>query len=326
MQNNIEEAIQAIELTGIVDELPSTVTTNDKYFNKTDNKIYTATADTWGVGEIPSKDNFYINKSDNTLFYFNGETLINIGGAQSGEDLSSIYGQINEISSTVSDLFNHDNNVKGKFIKNGGYMKQYYSSISDFNNALTEGYYQIVGQNITSAPYQGYIYGKLTVDINDCTYFRGTNNWIWQTFIDTYGNEFRRQRINNGSWSEWATISTSLSNAIEDKGTNANGTYIKYADGRMECYGTVSLGNQTFNTEYWSSFNRSGNENMYVNYAAEFIDVPTCVMNLNTINTWPILKGTGTSSRGPTFVAVCPKTHTVDQEIKVSYHAIGKWK
>lgn len=239
-------------------------------------------------------------------------------------DLSGIYGQINGLSSTVSDLFNHDNVVNGRFIRNNGYMKQYYSVIGDFNNAQTEGYYRVCGENIPNAPYPGYIYGKLTTDIDDCTY--DNQNWVWQTFLDTYGNEFRRTRINGGSWSAWTTISTLLSNAISDKGTNSNGTYIKYADGRMEEFGTVNLGNQTFTTDYWTDFKRSGNENMYFNYPAEFIDVPTCVMNLNTINTWPILKGVGTSSRGPTFVAVCPKTHTANQEIIVNYHAFGNWK
>ena len=79
MQDNMEDAIIPIKLVTISDTAPSTATTGDMYYNTTDNKVYTAIAtNTWGSGSTPRYDGFYVNTSDNTLFYYNGETLSGI--------------------------------------------------------------------------------------------------------------------------------------------------------------------------------------------------------------------------------------------------------
>lgn len=85
MQDNMEDAIIPIKLVTISDTAPSTATTGDMYYNTTDNKVYTAIAtNTWDSGSTPRYDGFYINTSDNTLFYYNGSTLIGVGGSGSG--------------------------------------------------------------------------------------------------------------------------------------------------------------------------------------------------------------------------------------------------
>lgn len=215
----------------------------------------------------------------------------------------------------------------GNIYSNNGNIKKYWGT-NNFDNALTEGYYQIVGQNVTGAPYQGYIYGKLIVDVNDCTYFKGTNNWIWQRFIDTSGREYLRWRINAYEWEEWRMITNSQSpNTIIEKGTNANGTYIKYADGRMECYGTVSMGNQTFNTDYWGQFNRSGTEKMQVTYPASFNKIPDCFIEAIVDTGIYSVRNTGESvNTTPHVTVLVPKNFTSSQEVKLRYHAIGTWK
>lgn len=85
MQDNMEDAIIPIKLVTISDTAPSTATTGDMYYNTTDNKVYTATGtNTWDSGSTPRYDGFYINTNDNTLFYYNGSTLIGVGGSGSG--------------------------------------------------------------------------------------------------------------------------------------------------------------------------------------------------------------------------------------------------
>lgn len=85
MQDNMEDAIIPIKLVNIGVTTPATATIGDMFYNTTDNKIYTATADnTWDSGSTPRYDGFYINTSDNTLFYYNGSTLIGVGGSGSG--------------------------------------------------------------------------------------------------------------------------------------------------------------------------------------------------------------------------------------------------
>lgn len=76
MQDNVEDAIIPIKLVTISDTAPASATIGDMYYNTTDNKIYTATAEnTWDSGDTPRYDGFYVNKENNTIHYYNGETL-----------------------------------------------------------------------------------------------------------------------------------------------------------------------------------------------------------------------------------------------------------
>lgn len=85
MQDNMEDAIIPIKLVTISDTAPGSATTGDMYYNTTDNKVHTATGtNTWDSGSTPRYDGFYINTSNNTLFYYNGSTLIGVGGSSSG--------------------------------------------------------------------------------------------------------------------------------------------------------------------------------------------------------------------------------------------------
>lgn len=79
MQDNMEDAIVPIKLVSISDTAPAIATIGDMYYNTTDNKIYTATAEnTWDSGNIPRYDGFYVNKENNAIYYYNGETLSGI--------------------------------------------------------------------------------------------------------------------------------------------------------------------------------------------------------------------------------------------------------
>lgn len=78
--------LQNIELIGVEKTAPTECTTGDKYFNTTDKKIYTATSDnTWGeTGETPLRGILYVIISSQTSYYYDGDTLISIGGGASG--------------------------------------------------------------------------------------------------------------------------------------------------------------------------------------------------------------------------------------------------
>ena len=79
MQDNMENAIIPIKLVSISDTAPESANIGDMYYNTTDNKIYTATAEnTWDSGNIPRYDGFYVNKENNAIYYYNGETLSGI--------------------------------------------------------------------------------------------------------------------------------------------------------------------------------------------------------------------------------------------------------
>lgn len=81
MQDNMENAIAPIKLVSISDTAPESANIGDMYYNTTDNKVYTATAEnTWDSGNIPRYDGFYVNKENNAIYYYNGNTLILSGG------------------------------------------------------------------------------------------------------------------------------------------------------------------------------------------------------------------------------------------------------
>lgn len=81
MQDNMENAIIPIKLVSISDAAPESATVGDMYYNTTDNKVYTATAEnTWNSGETPRYDGFYVNMETNLMYYYNGTSLIKSGG------------------------------------------------------------------------------------------------------------------------------------------------------------------------------------------------------------------------------------------------------
>lgn len=68
---------------------PAQCSTNDMYFNTTDNLIYTATGtNTWGsTGVAPTNNTLYIVLSEQTLYAYNGTTLVRVGEGAGGETL-----------------------------------------------------------------------------------------------------------------------------------------------------------------------------------------------------------------------------------------------
>ena len=71
-----------VSLTAITSIEPSECNEGDKYFNTSDNLIYTATdTDTWSeTGETPISDKTYILTSNGSTYSYNGTTLVRFGG------------------------------------------------------------------------------------------------------------------------------------------------------------------------------------------------------------------------------------------------------
>lgn len=120
MQDNMENAIIPIKLVNIGVTTPATATTGDMFYNTTDNKIYTATADnTWDNGSTPRYDGFYINTNDNTLFYYDGNTLILSGGNLTDKNIK------NEETTSETDVYscNYVNNMHPNIVTDGSPVK-----------------------------------------------------------------------------------------------------------------------------------------------------------------------------------------------------------
>lgn len=110
-----------------------------------------------------------------------------------------------------------------------------------------------------------------------------------------------------------------------ETGSDSNGNYIKYSDGTLICYGTVSKGVVSYTNSYYEKLIRSSVENMTITYPCAFSSIPSCTINCIGKAKWLILSSQGTTTTTPPFTVVCPIVET-NEEVIVNYIAIGKWK
>lgn len=114
---------------------------------------------------------------------------------------NKLYGSINkprpaEIGAATSG-HNHD----------GKYFIVRRGSIADFNLALIEGQYEFGStESIPNAPVTGARYGFLRVWVSTGDTHNNRDNWIWQEYCDTNGNNYWRFKVNNMGWNDWYKI------------------------------------------------------------------------------------------------------------------------
>ena len=130
MQTNIEtevnKKINFIHLMTVDNTAPEECNDGDKYYNTTNELIYTATGtDTWGtVGVTPDKDCLYIDDTNKALYMYNGTNLENYGAAAT-DDLTSTSvnpASIDAVNAAISDLDDEISNSLTDFINNYGFV------------------------------------------------------------------------------------------------------------------------------------------------------------------------------------------------------------
>ena len=110
--------------------------------------------------------------------------------------------------------------------------------------------------------------------------------------------------------------------SIVEKGSNSNGSYIKYSDGTMICYGNPS--GTSNNTDWWSFCNRT-DEHIVVNFPQKFADTPNVTVapdNYSGVFTIMIGKRLPTYF---TFTGLRAKNNS-GTGWSFGYQAIGRWK
>lgn len=169
MQDNMENAIVPIKLVSISDTAPESANIGDMYYNTTDNKIYTATAEnTWDSGDTPRYDGFYINTNDNTLFYYDGNTLILSGGNLTDKNIK------NEKTTSETDVYscNYVNNITNKTImklNNATYLlTQTYTLEDDIEKY--DFLYVVAGAD------SNYFKASMLIKVSDIVYNNTNNN------------------------------------------------------------------------------------------------------------------------------------------------------
>ena len=123
--------------------------------------------------------------------------------------------------------------VDGEIVKNDGYLPIYRGATTNFNEALTHGFYSFSGTNIEGSPVSSQVYGTLEVIVQHSRTWVASNYslFIWQIYRDTTGKEFHRFGVNEETMSAWRRIyketslydntsgtSGTISNLLEDSG------------------------------------------------------------------------------------------------------------
>ena len=127
-----------------------------------------------------------------------------------------------------------------------------------------------------------------------------------------------------GSVSQAAGVPTG---AVIERGSNANGEYVRFADGTQICTKRVTLLNQNINTPFGSMFSSASLLAGVTVYAASFIAPPVCQITAHVANLTVLtaVGGIGDTANTPATVFVVSPTSVTDRTIYVNVTANGRW-
>ena len=193
MQDNMENAIIPIKLVSISDTAPESATVGDMYYNTTDNKVYTATAEnTWNSGETPRYDGFYVNMETNLMYYYNGTSLIKSGG-----DIAPSVK--NEKTTSETDVYscNYINNTRKVLWTNSNPSQEMGADVvinlssSDYDELEWLFAYSTTANNAISVNcLKGMNITVITMGYNSPTLIRRVINYVSDTQYSTMNGKF----------------------------------------------------------------------------------------------------------------------------------------
>lgn len=177
----------------------------------------------------------------------------------------------------------------------------------DLNNYWTPGQVVYIRQNV--------IDGKKVANCPSGTSgvmsVEGTSVVAVQTYIDVAGGAVytRHKALSTGNMSGWGQASGMVSE------TTSNGSYIKWPDGTMECWGQVS-----------GTSDSSGY--LTVTFPVAFATTPTAFLVSGVSGAGIVERGTLTATQGKVgFRSYVNGDFLVNQASRAAaWHAIGRWK
>lgn len=108
---------------------------------------------------------------------------------------------------------------------------------------------------------------------------------------------------------------------IIQSGSNANGSYIKYSDGTMICYGSTSL-NEVSVSDYYSFCKRTNS--LTITFPMEFDEVPNVTITNQGFGIFSYTINNITANNFSYYAFTYPSGSNISGSLQ--YVAIGKWK
>ena len=115
--------------------------------------------------------------------------------------------------------------------------------------------------------------------------------------------------------------------AIVESGSNANGTYVKYSDGRMECYKRVTQKNVKLTNSWYGLYTNENDTTVDLgNYAATFIEEPIVNITYMGGNGCWLINNNYHSASSPGKVQLCTVSSRTIGTCILDVTAKGRWK
>jgi hypothetical protein len=210
------------------------------------------------------------------------------------------------------------------------------NSISNITTTFRTGFYKFAG-GTTGAPPQfagaggslivhslgGNFVQQIAISVPTSTdvpmmvirhYDTSGNPGPWRTF-------YHNSNI-VGTVSQTSSVPTG---AIIETGSNANGTYTKFADGTMICRGTRVVGGHVMTTALGAALYYNPSGITATAFPATFITAPQVVINIKPSGAavWHSVIGSPSTNNGPTIYAISVISATLD--IDITQIAYGRW-
>lgn len=172
-------------------------------------------------------------------------------------------------------------------------------------------------------------------DIGVLEVFAFSADWVVQTYHDNVvpGLSWRRNFYDGTTWSPWVPETNQITAArpiaaggIIESGSNANGTYTKFADGTLICIGSVTTPATAFNASLivgWNLPTAFVDANYALHHSTGRVISEGSISSAGDIVANGVVTNKGTTSC--TIGAYTYKYAIVDQVV-FSLTAIGRWK
>ncbi|MQY00862.1 phage tail protein [Sinorhizobium medicae] len=161
-------------------------------------------------------------------------------------------------------------------------------------------------------------------------------NAVFQYFYRDNNQVFRRNTVNGGtSWTDWTIVELPVvgtasnsagfpAGAIIERGSNANGDYVRFADGTQICWGTGTINVSTaLNNHFGSTSGASVTGNALISFPAAFSNTNYSVSVFPTFRGFTVL---GAYSKNGANAAVrMGVSGSTANDVPYEWSAFGRW-
>ncbi|MDX0414631.1 phage tail protein [Sinorhizobium medicae] len=163
-----------------------------------------------------------------------------------------------------------------------------------------------------------------------------SSNAVFQYFYRDNNQVFRRNTVNGGtSWTDWTIVELPVvgtasnsagfpAGAIIERGSNANGEYVRFADGTQICWGTGTINVSTaLNNHFGSTSGASVTGNALISFPATFSNTNYSVSVFPTFRGFTVL---GAYSKNGANAAVrMGVSGSTANDVPYEWSAYGRW-